>query len=80
MIRLTTALLTLGVSTATTTTAIAQGQCFYGSCNPEAPWCRLLCGSGPEYQNVHNSWQYRHARHHYAKHEHAKHHHATHQR
>ena len=49
MIRLTTALLTLGVSMATATTALAQGQdgCFYGSCNPEASWCRLLCGSGP---------------------------------
>ena len=39
MSRLTTALLALGVSMATATTVIAQGQneCVYGSCNPEAP-------------------------------------------
>ena len=49
MIRLTTALLTLGVSMATATTAIAQG-CFYGHCNPEASWCRLLCGSEQQQQ------------------------------
>jgi hypothetical protein len=53
MIRLTTALLTLGVSMAiTTATAHGQNECFYGSCNPEASWCRLLCGSDPQYQNV----------------------------
>ena len=54
MIRLATALLTLGVSTATATTALAQDQneCFYGSCNSEASWCRLLCGSNPQQQNV----------------------------
>ena len=54
MIRLTTALLTLGVSIGSATTALAQGQdgCFYGSCNPEASWCRLLCGSDPQQQNV----------------------------
>jgi hypothetical protein len=54
MIRLTTALLTLGVSIASATTALAQSQdgCFYGSCNPEASWCRLLCGSDPQQQNV----------------------------
>jgi hypothetical protein len=54
MMRLMTALLTLGVMA--TTTALAQGQdgCFYGSCNPEAPWCRLLCGSDP--QNVRSQW------------------------
>ncbi len=58
MIRLTTALLTLGVSMAPTTTAIAQGQneCFYGSCNPEASWCRLLCGSDPQQQDVRSQW------------------------
>jgi hypothetical protein len=44
MIRSTTALLMLGVSMATATTALAQDGCFYGSCNPEASWCRLLCG------------------------------------
>ena len=56
MIRLTTALLTLGVSMATATTALAQGGCFYGSCNPEASWCRLLCGSDPQQQNVRSQW------------------------
>jgi hypothetical protein len=58
MIRLTTALLTLGVSVATATTALTQGQdgCFYGSCNPEASWCRLLCGSDPQQQNVRSQW------------------------
>ena len=69
MIRLTTVLLTLGVSMATATTALAQGQdgCFYGSCNPEASWCRLLCGSDPQYQNVHSRWHHRHAKHRHAK-------------
>jgi hypothetical protein len=52
MIRLTTALLMLGVSIASATTALAQDGCFYGSCNPEASWCRLLCGSDPQQQNV----------------------------
>jgi hypothetical protein len=58
MIRLTTALLTLGVSMATAATTLAQGQggCFYGSCNPEASWCRLLCGSDPQQQNVRSQW------------------------
>jgi hypothetical protein len=55
MIRLTTALLTLGVSVATATTALAQG-CFYGACNPEATWCRVLCGSDPQQQNVRSQW------------------------
>jgi hypothetical protein len=47
MIRLIAAMLTFGVLMATATTAIAQerNECLYGSCNPEAPWCRLLCGS-----------------------------------
>ena len=49
MIRLTTTLLTLGVSMATAT-AQWQNECFYGSCDPEASWCRLLCGSGPQYK------------------------------
>jgi hypothetical protein len=48
MIRSTTALLMLGVSMATATTALAQDGCFYGSCNPEASWCRLLCGKTVE--------------------------------
>ena len=62
MIRVTTALLMLGVGMATATTAIAQG-CFYGHCNPEASWCRLLCGSeqqqqieAEEQQNVRSQW------------------------
>ena len=35
MIRSTTALLMLGISMATATTALAQDGCFYGSCNPK---------------------------------------------
>ena len=68
MIRVTTALLTLGVSMATATTALPQNGCFYGSCNPEAPWCRLLCGSDTQYQNVWSQWHHRHAKHHSEKH------------
>jgi hypothetical protein len=56
MIRSTTALLMLGISMATATTALAQDGCFYGSCNPEASWCRLLCGSDPQQQNVRSQW------------------------
>jgi len=55
MIRLTTVLLTLGVSMATATTSLAQ-DCFYGSCNPEASLCRLLCGADPQQQNVRSQW------------------------
>ena len=47
MIRLTTALLTLGVGMAIATTAIAQPGWWVG-CNPEADWCRLLSGSDPQ--------------------------------
>jgi hypothetical protein len=43
MIKLTTAFLTLGVSMAISTTAIAQPGWWVG-CNPEADWCRLLSG------------------------------------
>jgi hypothetical protein len=43
MIKLTTALLTLGVSMAIATTAIAQPGWSAG-CNPEAYGCRLLSG------------------------------------
>jgi len=43
MIRLTTALLTLGVGVAIATTAIAQPGWWVG-CNPEAYWCGLLSG------------------------------------
>ena len=56
MIRSTTALLMLGASMATATTALAQDGCFYGSCNPEASLCRLLCGSDPQQQNVRSQW------------------------
>ena len=64
MIRLTTVLLTLGVSMAIATTALAQNGCFYGSCNPEASWCRLLCGSDPQQQNVRSQPGYVAATHH----------------
>jgi hypothetical protein len=47
MIRLTTTLLTLGVSIATATTAIAQDG-FFGNCNPNSTRCRLLSGSNPQ--------------------------------
>jgi hypothetical protein len=59
MIRLTTALLTLGIGTAMATTAIAQGQsgCWWAGCNPEANLCRALCGSDdPPQQNVRSQW------------------------
>ena len=46
MIRLTTTLLTLGVSIATATTAIAQDG-FFGNCNPNSTRCRLLSGRTP---------------------------------
>jgi len=69
MIRL-TVLLTLGIGMTTAVTAVAAGQseCFYGSCNPEAPWCRLLCGSDAQYQNVRSQWHHQHAKHHSEKH------------
>ena len=79
MFRLTTALLTLGVSVAIATTAIAQGQgeCWWVGCNPEADLCRLLCGS----DDINSQWQapysgiYPQQR---SFHRHAKHHHKTH--
>ena len=43
MIRLTAALLALGVCMATATMAIAQPGWWVG-CNPEAPGCRVLSG------------------------------------
>jgi hypothetical protein len=43
MVRLTTALLTLGVGMAIATTAIAQPGWWVG-CNPEADLCRVLSG------------------------------------
>ena len=79
MIRLTTALLTLGVimTTATTVTAQAQGECWWVGCNPEADLCRLLCGS----DDINSQWQapyastypghrtpHRHTRHHKVRH------------
>jgi hypothetical protein len=75
MIRLTTALLTLGVGMAVATTAFAQGQgeCWWVGCNSEADLCRLLCGS----DDINSHWQapyygiyprqrsfHRHAQHH----------------
>ena len=60
MIRLSTALLTLGVGMSIATTAIAMeppGWCY---CNPEAPACRVYCGSEPsdppQQQSVRNQW------------------------
>jgi len=44
MIKLTTALLTLGVGVAIATTAIAQDS-WWAGCNPQAPGCRALTGS-----------------------------------
>jgi len=52
MIRLTTALLTLGIVTAMTVTAQAQGECWWVGCNPEATLCRTQCGS----DNVLSQW------------------------
>jgi hypothetical protein len=47
MIRLMTALLTLGVGMAIATTAIAQN--WWVGCNPDAPMCRLQTGSDPQW-------------------------------
>jgi hypothetical protein len=49
MIRLTTALLALGVCMAIATTAIAMEPPGWCNCNPEAPACRVYCGSDPEW-------------------------------
>jgi hypothetical protein len=49
MIRLTTALLTLGAGMAIATTAIAMEPQGWCNCNPEAPACRVYCGSEPEW-------------------------------
>ena len=46
MIRMTTALPTLGVSVATATTAIAEG--WWAGCNPQAPWCQRLSSDPPQ--------------------------------
>jgi hypothetical protein len=43
MIRLATALLTLGVGMAIATTAIAMEPEGWCNCNPEAPACRVTC-------------------------------------
>jgi hypothetical protein len=81
MIRLTTALLTLGViiAIASTVTAHAQGQgdeCFWVGCNPEAGVCRLFCGiddinspSQRPYSGIYPQQR--------SFHRHAKHHHKT---
>jgi len=76
MVRLTIALLTLGILAATGTTAKAQ-ECWWVGCNPEADLCRLLCGS----DDINSQWRahyagsyprqwtpYRHAKHHHTKH------------
>jgi hypothetical protein len=77
MIRLTTALLTLGVITATAVAAQAQGECWWVGCNLEAPWCRFYCGTDdPRQTEIDGQWQprpaslypqhryHRHVRHH----------------
>jgi hypothetical protein len=63
MIRLMTTFLTLWVSIATATTAIAQDG-FFGSCNPNSTRCRLL---NPQQQTVPSQSHHGHAKHHHAK-------------
>jgi hypothetical protein len=65
MIRLMTTFLTLGVSIATATTAIAQDG-FFGNCNPNSTRCRLLSGTNPQQQTVPSQWHHGHAKHHKA--------------
>jgi hypothetical protein len=82
MIRLTTALLTLGViiAIASTVSAQAQGECFWVGCNPEADLCRLFCGSDdPRQTEIGRQWQAPYASAHprYQYHRHVKHHHKT---
>jgi len=48
MIRLTTALVTLGVGVAIATTANAQGWWADSGCNREAPLCRFMAGPDPQ--------------------------------
>ena len=57
MIRLMTTFLTLGVSIATATTAIAQDG-FFGNCNPNSTRCRLLSGSNPQQQTGPSQWHH----------------------
>jgi hypothetical protein len=47
MIRLATAWLTLGVGMAVATAANAVEPAGSCNCNPEAPACRIICGSVP---------------------------------
>jgi hypothetical protein len=54
MIKLTTALLTLGFGMAIATTAVAQPGWWVG-CNPNADLCRLLDGGGSD-PVVGNQW------------------------
>lgn len=81
MIRLTTALLTLGVIIAIASTAQAQGdECFWVGCNPEAGVCRLLCGTDdPRQTEIGGQWQapYANAYPRRQYHRQAKHHHKT---
>jgi hypothetical protein len=82
MIRMTAALLTLGVVAATASPAFAQGygECFVAGnyCNPDAPYCRSMCWPRPA---AYSQWQapypgayprqrsfYRHPRHHKRQH------------
>jgi len=75
MIKSMTTLLILGTGIAIATTAIAQGQsgCWWVGCNPEAPLCRVQCGSN---NILSQSYQWPYAdpypRHRYYRH--AKHH------
>ena len=57
MIRLMTTSLTLGISIATATTAIAQDG-FFGNCNPNSTRCRLLSGSNPPAARSRRARQY----------------------
>ena len=66
MIRLMTTSLTLGISIATATTAIAQDG-FFGNCNPNSTRCRLLSGSSPQQQTVPGQSHHGHAKHHHTK-------------
>jgi hypothetical protein len=65
MTRLMTIFLTLGVSIATGTTAIAQDG-FFGNCNPNSTRCRLL--NNPQQETVPTQSQHGYAQHHHVKH------------
>jgi hypothetical protein len=76
MNKLMTTLATLGVGATIATTAMAQGECWWVGCNPEAPLCRVQCGS----DNVLSQWQVPYAGAYYPQrsfNRHAKRHHKT---